>query len=346
MYDEMRKLTAKVESLEKENRQIAIFSLQTSFECKDYEDIPSKEILCPICENIIEITNENIVFSRNFWDTGIIKRIKCSSCNLIFGPLSVINKDSKRLSEDYKMLYSYYKEGETSIYQKMAFEALNGLKNKKYLNYACGTWKDGISELLKLGWDIYGFEPNLPLQHENIKVNVDDLADIEFDGLFTHNFIEHIQNPIKMFTTWNKMLKVGDIMVHSSACFKWKFDFSNFHIFFFLGESLDILAKRTGFKVIGYIEHEPENDYKYTRIVSFKKINDIDENLFIESKHNKMEFETLDNSIVSNKLDYNLLNQENIFLKKRVEELTNLYTDILNSKTCRITNKIKKMIGR
>lgn len=341
---DIENLRDKLEELQEENRQVAIFSLQTSFECKEYEDIPSRELVCPICETKIKCTNDNIVVSRNFWDTGEIKRIKCTSCQLIYGPLSVINKDPKRLSEDYKILYSHYKEGETHIYQRMAFEALEGVKEKKYLNFACGAWKDGINELIKDGWDVYGYEPNLPFQHKHIKQKMTELDDMEFGGLFTHNFIEHIQDPVNMFATWNKMLKIGDKMVHSSACFKWKFDFSNFHIFFFLGESLNILAKRTGFKVLGYTEYEPENDAKYTRIVNFEKVNEVDESFFVQSIYDYTKMDVF--SLNTSSHDIDLLLQENNFLKKRVEELTALYNDIINSKSWKMTNKIKNMIGK
>lgn len=148
-------------------------------------------------------------------------------------------------------------------------------KTRNYVNYACGSWIDGITELRNENWNVYGFEPNLPKQHEYILTNIKELNNIEIDGIFTHNFIEHLQEPIDQFKEWNKLLKVGDLMSHSSACYKWKFDFSNFHVFYFLGKSLELLASSTGFTIVDIIEYKPDSNAEYTQIVIFQKISEV-----------------------------------------------------------------------
>ncbi len=349
MLEEIESLKGELQKIKEEVKRNAVFSLQISFEAKEYEDIPSTEIKCPICTKIISDPYKHIKISKNFWNTGKLSRIECPHCQLIYGPLSVINKDPKRLSEDYKILYSYYDEGETPFYQKMAFDALEGIKKKKYLNYACGTWKEGISKLRSEGWNVFGFEPNLPNQHAFIKTNFEEFNNISFDGLFTHNFIEHIQNPIELFTLWNQMLKIGDRMVHSSPCFKWKYDFSNFHIFFFLGSSLEILAQRTGFKIIQYYDHKPEIDAEYTRIVVFEKIGESSTEVSPNIEEIRLGYDGKKDILQVKENQYKLLQDviiKNKLQEERINELNSLYIDIVSSKSWKLIQKIKKIMRR
>lgn len=312
LESEIKRLKLEIEQLKSQVTNNGIYCLQTSFETNAYEDLPKKSIKCPICSKTIKDTANHLRISTNFWNTGDLIRVECPHCDVVFGPLSIINRDSRRLSEDYKILYTYYKEGETPIYQKMAFDRLKTSKEKNYLNYACGDWKNGIENLRNDGWNIYGYEPNLPYQTDSIKTDFKELSEIKFDALMTHNFIEHIQNPIQVFTEWNQMLQIGNKMVHSSPCFKWKFDFSNFHLYFFLGKSLDILAKRTGFRVLEYEDYKPDIDSEYTRIVTFEKIRNID-----RASTNSINFKSI---IHNDKL------QESQSLKKRINVLPKAFS--------------------
>lgn len=382
MTNKLIDLKKELDELKEAVKRNAIFSLQTSFECNTYQDIPNDDINCPICEGLIEKPVKYKKISNNFWNTSKLTRIECPHCNVIFGPISVINKEPNRLAEDYKILYAYYAEGETEFYQQMAFEALEPEKSKIYLNFACGTWKNGIEELRTNGWNIYGYEPNLSFQHDFIKSNIDDLKILSFNGLFTHNFIEHIQHPVMQFIEWNSLLKIGDKMVHSTACFEWKFDFSNFHIFFLLGKSLEILASRTGFKIIKSVDYEPDIDLKFTRLVVFEKIKEIEfdkwlgykipgsstfegsnESIIINSEsilppkigEKTTEMTALQNDKIIKKIreeNERLLYENNELLTKTkvlqsdLSELTALYNTIIHSNSWKISQSLKKIVGR
>ena len=267
-------LKIQVDQLSKELKATSSYALRSSFEARSYSDVPLTNIECPVCASNIEHPEQHVKISDDFWHTGTIKRIECLQCGLIFGPLSLMHSPPVRLASDYELLYSTYTEGATSEYQKQAFLALMPEKNKRYLNFACGTWAVGCGELVAQGWDVFGYEPHLPYQHPRIVRSTSELGDTRFDGIFTHNYIEHIQNPVEQFKAWNGMLKVGDRMVHSSPCFEYLYDFSNFHLFFFLGKSLEILAAKTGFEVVAQADYEPGNPGLFTRVVTFKKIVD------------------------------------------------------------------------
>ncbi len=43
-------------------------------------------------------------------------------------------------------------------------------------------------------------------------------------------------------------------MAHSTPCYEYRYDYSIFHLYFFIGRSLELLAKKTGFELEHYIQ--------------------------------------------------------------------------------------------
>lgn len=121
LEDKVVALNKELESIRNEVKENAIYSLSLSLDANLSNNITSN-IKCPICNENIETPNKYIKLSNNFWNTNTITRIECPYCDVIFGPLSVINREPKRLSEDYKMLYRYYQEGNTKFNQRLALE--------------------------------------------------------------------------------------------------------------------------------------------------------------------------------------------------------------------------------
>lgn len=331
---EISNIKAQLEKLSLKLQLTSNFALRTSFELGYEADVPLNNIECPICSSNIIQPDRCVKVSADFWHTGKIKRIECPHCDVIFGPLSVINKSAERLSSDYELLYSVYAEGETTEYQKKAFFARNPEKGKNYLNFACGNWSQGTKDLSELGWQVYGYEPHLPDQHPKIMRKFSDLNAFEFDGIFTHNFIEHLQHPLAQFKSWNAMLKVGDKMAHSSACFEWLFDHSNFHLFYFLGRSLSLLAERTGFEILEQVDFESGNIALFTRVVIFRKTREcteIDQNFsapFMQDHQHELS-------------DLSAVLAENQFLHSRVKELMELNEAITSSKGWRLVENLR-----
>lgn len=44
------------------------------------------------------------------------------------------------------------------------------------------------------------------------------------------------------------------MMAHSTPCYEYRYDYSIFHLYFFIGRSLELLAKKTGFELEHYIQ--------------------------------------------------------------------------------------------
>jgi hypothetical protein len=197
------------------------------------------------------------------WGTNKIIRIKCPNCDTIFGSITVMNMDYEKLSYCYSLVYSFFVEGDTANAQLNLFYKLKPIKNKKYLNYACGDWK-GIEQIISADYDIYGYDPVISYNNTKILKNINQIPK-QLDGLFSNNYIEHLQNPINQFIEWNNMLKLGSIMIHSGE-YDYNTEKTNFHLLYLSEKGLQILCDKTGFEIIN-----SEN----RKTIEFKKIFEI-----------------------------------------------------------------------
>ena len=202
-------------------------------------------ITCPICDT--SITDPKILKAKGMFEGWDIERYECPSCNVIFGPLSMINTPLDKLAAMYKSLYSRYGEGDTTQYEIQTFRLLNPTKQGKYLNYGAGKWSKSIEILKKEGYNIIGYEPFCPSGADAVKTVV---AGDKFDGIMSHNVIEHFQNPIKSLIEMKNMLKKDCFMAHSTECYSYQHVNSEYHLFFLIGKSIDALCQKTGLKLI------------------------------------------------------------------------------------------------
>lgn len=54
------------------------------------------------------------------------------------------------------------------------------------------------------------------------------------------------------------------IMVHSTACYNYIYEYTRFHLFFYTGTSVEEICKQTGLKVIAIEENDEEMIVDYT----------------------------------------------------------------------------------
>ena len=59
-----------------------------------------------------------------------------------------------------------------------------------------------------------------------------EVVDGSFDAVFTHNYIEHVQNPVQFFRECRALIKANGTMAHSSPCYQYLYEASPFHLFF------------------------------------------------------------------------------------------------------------------
>jgi hypothetical protein len=199
---------------------------------------------CPICDfeddfNIIKACDQ---FNNN----NELIRHQCKNCQLIFGPNEMIKLSSEELSKQYIKLYRDYSECDTTNIQVDIFNKCF-LKPGKYLNI--GSGKTNLAKHLNI--DLYEYDPYIEKLHNKSINSLDEVIKIgPFDGIFTHNVLEHYQNPIDELKFHSSLLKDDGMIVHSTVCYNYVYADTRFHLFFYLGKSTEYLANKAGLKLV------------------------------------------------------------------------------------------------
>jgi len=177
-----------------------------------------------------------------------IGRLSCPGCNVIFGPLDMISMSLEQMNEEYERLYSSYSEGDTTEYETSTFMSLPPIQGKTYLNFGAGRWSRTTKNLKAAGYDVTAYDPFVSSEWVSSDSSV---LERKYDGIFSHNVIEHLQDPVGTFRQMASMLKPSGTMAHSTACYEYRYEYSKYHLFFYLGRSPEILSSITGFEICG-----------------------------------------------------------------------------------------------
>lgn len=209
---------------------------------------------CPLCEHTDNTSLFSKYSSHCIFDGGVLVRYKCPKCDLIFGPDKMLSLTEEELSDDYHWHYKVYEEGDSTKQEIKAFYALTPTKEGIYLNYGAGAWSNSIKVLRDEGWNVYGFEPHAEnnTNNEYIITNLEQLQEMKFDGIFSNNVLEHLRYPIDDFKMMQGILKNNAFMAHATPCFEYLYEFTRFHLFFYLGNSRQILAEKSGLAIVDY----------------------------------------------------------------------------------------------
>ena len=219
--------------------------------------------VCPICGAVIPTREADIRQSEDIFGGGKLVRYCCPSCGAVVGPNKMLDLSDEELSEEYGIHYQINVEGGSSEAEKETFMDLKPEKGKRYLNYGCGGWNDSIGELRKDGYDVWGFDPYAPNTSEHILTDINELEKMKFDGIFSHDLLEHLRNPVQTFQLFAKILKPDGLMAHSTACYKYVYEYDRFHLIFYTGNAVQVLCERTGFEVIDRIEDDDRLVYNW-----------------------------------------------------------------------------------
>jgi hypothetical protein len=65
--------------------------------------------------------------------------------------------------------------------------------------------------------------------------------------------LEHLRHPVDELKTMSSLLPAGGMMSHATPCFEYRFEFTRFHLFFFLGRSREFLTDRAGLQRVDYV---------------------------------------------------------------------------------------------
>jgi len=185
---------------------------------------------------------------------GTLARHQCPSCDVIFGADKMFRLSSKELSQDYEWHYRVYSESDSTDQEIRAFHALKPSRRGKYLNYGAGAWSRSTHILRSEGWDVYAFEPHASASNDTQHVFSDRsiLSAMRFDGIFSNNVLEHLRHPIDELIFMRDLLQPGGKMAHATPCFEYLYEYTRFHLFFFLGRSRQLLADKADLAVCDF----------------------------------------------------------------------------------------------
>lgn len=223
-----------------------------------------KELECPICHHKFKENDSEVLDSECVFLGGRLRRYLCPKCNVIFGPNKMFLLDDDEFSDEYTTHYSVFSEGDSTEAEIRTFYRLNPEKGKKYLNYGSGAWSKTISTLRDQGFDLIGFDPYAPVKSEHIINNWEELSLHKFDGIFSHDLLEHLRDPVEEFSKMKDILSDDGIMVHSTACFNYAYEYTRFHLFFYTGTSVNEICKQTDLRVIAKDECNEKMTVDYT----------------------------------------------------------------------------------
>lgn len=223
---------------------------------------------CRACSQTFIPADQPLLEAQCLFSGVTLPRRTCPHCDLIQGPLAIIAAPAQRLNRLYELIYRFYAEGDTAHAQERSFYLLNPSRSGRYLNYACGLWTRGASRLVDVGWDVWGYEPYITQFHPRISTV---MPEGPFDGLISHNFLEHPQDPRAFLSTCHALLKPGGRMAHSTPCYAYLFERSPVHLYFFVGRSVAALCEATGFRVINDVSQDHENLGEFYHCVVFER---------------------------------------------------------------------------
>jgi SAM-dependent methyltransferase len=206
---------------------------------------------CPICSFSGIQSSFKEYAGYCIFGGGDLIRFQCPNCDVIFGPDKMLSLSSHALSEEYKWHYRVFSEGDSTELELRAFYAMQPKRDGVYLNWGSGTWSNTIEFLRSEGWNVYGYEPfsSQDRYDKHLATDSKSLSQLNFDGIFSNNVLEHLSNPIDDILEMKKLLKPGGVLLHATPCFEYLYEYTRFHLFFFLGRSRNILADRTKMKL-------------------------------------------------------------------------------------------------
>ena len=115
------------ERLDRLERQLALaeaYSVQAFWRALDvaYGDIlKTRKLRCLVCDAEGQRDDFEIVTANCIFGGGVLERYVCPDCDCIFGPQKYLDLDEDFVTLDYRMLYSRYSEGDTTLNEVATF---------------------------------------------------------------------------------------------------------------------------------------------------------------------------------------------------------------------------------
>lgn len=211
-------------------------------------------IECPLCSKENSTKSFKKLTSSCIFEGGVLHRLQCPNCDLIFGPSKMLGLSNEELSHEYNWHYKVFDEVDSTSAEIRAFQSLMPTKSGVYLNWGAGGWSKTISKLRSDGWNVFGYEPHCAASSRESFVinNIQELKSMKFDGVFSNNVLEHLKDPVEELKLMASLLNDNGKMSHATPCFEYLYEYTRFHLFFFVGKSKALLFNNAELQLDSY----------------------------------------------------------------------------------------------
>jgi SAM-dependent methyltransferase len=193
---------------------------------------------------------------------GRLIRHRCPDCGVVFGPQKMLDLTPEELDAEYRELYSVYREEATEFSVLWTFSLLDPRPSGRYLDFGCGPDPAPLRVLRSLGFDAGGFDPVAAPGDPIVATDWAALGERPFDGIITHNVLEHLVDPVATTRQLAGLLAPGGRLIHATECFDEVITDTRFHLWFFTGRSPAVLAERAGLQIVA-VERGPTTAYTF-----------------------------------------------------------------------------------
>lgn len=202
---------------------------------------------CPICKDS-RFNKVNAICEVPPWHKGNdLLRYQCQNCGVIFGPLEILNESQESLKQRYQRLYdSGWREMDPTRVEIKIIEILNLKKGQTCLNWGGGSVSKTSQKVSDLGIVLDTYEPFDPYAKKAI-TKLDNIG--MYDAIFSNNLMEHLQDPVAELMLMSNHLKDDGVMIHKTPCWEYVYEWTEYHLFFFVGKSPEIMAEKAGFTI-------------------------------------------------------------------------------------------------
>lgn len=215
-------------------------------------------LTCALCGHTAPLDAFATFDTECIFGGGHLHRHQCPECDVIFGSQLMLALDAAALSREYEWHYQVFTEGDSTEQEIRAFHALQPRRDGTYLNWGAGAWSSSVARLREDGWNIVGYEPHDSAAVPGMVRSWAELSQMQFDGILSNNLLEHLRQPVADLKTMASLLKPGGLMSHATPCFEYRFEFTRFHLFFFLGRSRRWLVEQAGLE---WVDYQTEGDF-------------------------------------------------------------------------------------
>ena len=175
-------------------------------------------------------------------------RHQCPDCDVIFGNQRMLGLSPAQMAREYEELSRVYQEPDLTDWHLVLIALLSPTPPKLYLNWGAGNTSRMAQAAKARGLTVHEYDPYVVPAPPGMLRDVGQLS--HYDGIISHNFIEHMPDPVAGLRLMLAHLKPGGAMAHATDCFSYAYAHTKYHLFFFVGRSVDTMAERAGLRAV------------------------------------------------------------------------------------------------